>query len=38
VKKQGVYASYDPSLIEAARKGLEKFNKYYLAIKKNDIY
>jgi hypothetical protein len=38
IKKQGVYASYDPLLIKAARKGLEIFNKYYLAIKSNDIY
>jgi hypothetical protein len=38
IKKQGVYASYDPSLIEAARKGLEIFNKYYLAMKSNDMY
>ena len=38
VKKQGLYASYDLSLIEAARKGLEIFNKYYLAMKSNDMY
>ena len=38
VKKQGVYATYDPSLIEAARKGLEKFNEYYLEMMKNDMY
>jgi hypothetical protein len=38
VKKQGVYASYDPSLIEAAQKGLEKFNEYYLEMKSNNMY
>jgi hypothetical protein len=37
-KKEGVYATYNPSLIKAAQKGLEKFNKYYAEIKKNDIY
>jgi len=38
VKKQGIYASYDKTLIEAARKGLEVFNKYYSAMKENDMY
>jgi len=38
VKKQGVYASYNPSLIKAAQKGLEKFNEYYLEMKSNDMY
>ncbi|KAF4614407.1 hypothetical protein G7Y89_g15331 [Cudoniella acicularis] len=38
VKKQGEYATYDPSLIKAAQKGLEVFNKYYLAMKSNDMY
>jgi hypothetical protein len=38
VKKEGVCASYDPSLIEATQKGLEKFNEYYAEMKKNDMY
>jgi hypothetical protein len=38
VKKEGQYATYNPSLIEATRKGLEVFNRYYLAMKKNDMY
>jgi hypothetical protein len=37
-KKERVYATYDPSLIKAAQKGLEKFNKYYAEMKKNDMY
>jgi len=32
VKKEGLYATYNPSLITAAQKGLDKFNKYYIAI------
>jgi hypothetical protein len=38
IKKEGVYATYDPSLIKAAQAGLDVFNKYYLAMKSNDIY
>jgi hypothetical protein len=38
VKKEGVYAIYDPSLIKATQAGLDVFNKYYLAIKSNNIY
>jgi hypothetical protein len=38
VKKEGVYATYDSSLIEATRKGLDVFNHYYLQMKKNDMY
>jgi hypothetical protein len=38
IKKEGVYAMYDSSLLEATQKGLDKFNKYYAEIKKNDIY
>jgi pantothenate kinase len=38
IRKQGDYASYDHSLIKAAKKGLEIFNKYYLAMKSNDMY
>jgi len=33
-----VCATYNPSLIKAAQKGLDKFNKYYAKMKKNDIY
>jgi hypothetical protein len=29
---------YDSSLLKATQKGLNKFNKYYIEIKKNDIY
>jgi hypothetical protein len=38
VKKEGVYFTYDPSLIKVAQKGLKEFNKYYNKIKKNNIY
>jgi len=30
--------TYDPSLILTTQKGLNKFNRYYKEIKKNDIY
>jgi hypothetical protein len=29
---------YNPSLILTTQKGLNKFNKYYKEIKKNNIY
>jgi hypothetical protein len=29
---------YDSSLLEATQKGLNKFNEYYIEIKKNDMY
>jgi len=38
VKKEGVYAMYDSSLLEATQKGLDKFNGYYTEMKKNDMY
>jgi hypothetical protein len=38
IKKQGKYTSYNKTLIAAASKGLETFNRYYSAIKENDIY
>jgi hypothetical protein len=38
VKKEGKYATYDPSLVLAAQKGLDKFNEYYKEMKKNDMY
>jgi hypothetical protein len=38
VKKEGVYFTYNPSLVKAAQKGLDKFNKYYTEVKKNNIY
>jgi hypothetical protein len=38
VKKQGKYINYNKTLIAAASKGLETFNRYYTIIKENDIY
>jgi hypothetical protein len=38
VKKEGVYATYDSSLLEAAQKGLDKFNENYYTEMKNDMY
>jgi len=38
INKEGAFARFDLSLIVAAKKGLKKFNNYYNAIKKNNIY
>jgi hypothetical protein len=38
IKKEGVYAMYDSSLLKATQKGHDKFKKYYTEIKKNDMY
>jgi len=37
-KKTREYASYNPSLINAAKAKLKVFNKYYSYIKANNIY
>ena len=37
-KREGVYAEFDSTLVEAAKYGLEKFNEYNGYIKGNDIY
>jgi hypothetical protein len=38
IKKEGKYVTYNPSLVLTTQKGLNKFNRYYKEIKKNDIY
>jgi hypothetical protein len=38
VKKRGEYASYNTSMIIAAKARLEVFKEYYSYIKENDIY
>ena len=38
MKKEGKYALYDQSLLQATQKGLDKFYGYYNEMKKNDMY
>ena len=38
IKREGVYAIFNSSLLEATQKGLDKFNQYYTEMKKNDMY
>jgi hypothetical protein len=38
INKEGEYASFDASLIAAAKQGLKKFDEYYVEMKENDIY
>jgi hypothetical protein len=38
INKEGAFARFYLSLVAATKKGLKKFNNYYNAIKKNNIY